>query len=456
MAKKEEEIAQAILHHFQDGENIASLTYCMTRLRITPHDDKKVNQEQLQSISGVLGVVESSGQYQIILGPGVVTKVASLISSISGIQTEKIQDLQTSIKDKNQTPFKLFLRRLANIFIPLIPAIVAAGMIMGLTNVIIYSFDLDPEGNMIKLLMALSKAVLSYLAIFVGINTAREFGGTPILGGAAGALIILPDIANIQLFGEALTVGRGGLIGALLAAWFISVVERALRKVVPTMIDIIVTPTLALLTTGLVTYLLLQPVGGWISSGITQSLDFLFQQGGAISGAIIAGTFLPIVITGLHQGFIPIHMELLNTTGIDPLYPIQAMAGAGQVGAALAIYVKTRNKLLRNTIKGALPVGMLGIGEPLIFGVTLPLGRPFITACLGGAVGGAVVAVWKVSSIAIGVSGLPHAFLIQEGQAGLYLIGVLISYMAGFLITFFFGFKEEMAETFRQTGVLTR
>lgn len=451
MAKKEHELAQAILYQFQEGKNLAALTYCMTRLRITPHQAKEVNEDQLRSIPGVLGVVESSGQYQIILGPGIVNRVAAIISNKTGLKAGEVQDLQAAIKDKNRTPFKMFLRRLANIFIPLIPAIVAAGMIMGLTNVAIYSFDLDKDGNMVKLLMALSKAVLAYLAIFVGINTAREFGGTPILGGAAGALIILPDIAEIQLFGEALTVGRGGLIGALLAAWFISVIERSLRKIVPASIDIIVTPTLALLTTGLATYVVLQPLGGWLSTGITESLDFLFQQGGAISGAIIAGTFLPIVMTGLHQGFIPIHMELLNSTGIDPLYPIQAMAGAGQVGAAFAIYFKTKNKVLQNAIKGALPVGMLGIGEPLIFGVTLPLGRPFITACLGGAVGGAAVAIWKVSSIAIGVSGLPHAFLIQEGQAWLYLAGVLISYVAGFLITYFFGFKEEMAQNYVQS-----
>lgn len=390
-------------------------------------------------------MLNSLGNYKSYLDP-------ELIAKETGLKAGEVEDYEAIVKDRNRTPLKLFLRKLANIFIPLIPAIIAGGMIMGLTNVIMYSFEVSDKNQWILILSGISKVIFTYLAIFVGINTAREFGGTPALGGVAGGLIILPDIANIQLFGEELLPGRGGLIGALMAAWFITVMERLMRKWVPSVIDIIVTPTLSLLITGLATYTLLQPVGGFLSDLITRGLTTLLDTGGIwggiLSGAVLAGTFLPLVLTGLHQGLTPIHMQLLDQTGLNPLLPILAMAGAGQVGAAFAVYMKTKNQTLRQVIKGGLPVGILGIGEPLIFGVTLPLGRPFITACVGAAVGGAFQSALGTASVAIGVSGLPLALLIAPGQILLYLTGVFISYVAGFFITFFFGFQGKMNQHF--------
>jgi len=450
MSGKESVLAEAILERMGGRENISTIGHCMTRLRLTVKDHALVRLDELKALSGVMGVVESSGQYQIILGPGTVTRVAEHLSSLTGKNVDLVEDEEPAIQgDKAHSPLKLFLRKLANIFIPLIPAIVAGGMIMGLTNVILYSFeDALKDSVIISLLQAISKVVFAYLAVMVGINTAKESGGTPALGGIAGGLIILPDIEKITLFGEALIPGRGGLIGVLLAAWCISWIERKVRRFVPKSIDIIVTPTIAVLVTGFITYLALQPIGGFISDGITKGLISLLNQGGAIAGAVLAGTFLPLVMTGLHQGLTPIHLELLNKTQLDPLLPILAMAGAGQVGAAIAIYVKTKNQTLRNVIKGGLPVGILGIGEPLIFGVTLPLGRPFVTACLGAAVGGAFQAVFQVASIAIGVSGLPLTLLIAPNQILLYLIGIVIAYASGFVITYFFGFTEEMVKSF--------
>ncbi|MDR6225410.1 PTS transporter subunit EIIC [Desmospora profundinema] len=449
---KERNLARSLLGLLGGKENIAGLSHCMTRLRVTPKDPESVQLEEVKAHPDVMGVVETSGQIQIILGPGIVTKVAGFLSEETGLKADEVQDLKSQISDRNRTPFKLFLRKLANIFIPLIPAIVAGGMIMGLTNVFIHSFDANADSQWIQLLTAISRVIFAYLAVFVGINTAREFGGTPALGGVAGGMIILPDIAEITLFGEALLPGRGGLIGALLAAWFITVVERGVRRFIPAVVDIIFTPTLAVLITGLATYVVLQPLGGLISDGITGGLTALLEAGGTmmamISGGVLAGTFLPLVMTGLHQGLTPIHLQLLDQTGLDPLLPILAMAGAGQVGAAFAIFVKTRNQTLRNVIKGGLPVGILGIGEPLIFGVTLPLGRPFITACLGAAVGGAFQAVWGIASVAMGVSGLPLTLLIAPGQILLYLLGVLISYIAGFIITYFFGFSRDMDQMY--------
>ncbi|WP_044749162.1 PTS transporter subunit EIIC [Bacillus alveayuensis] len=462
---KNARLANEIVEKLGGYQNIKSLTHCMTRLRITPVDESKVDIDGLKKIDGVLGVVEQE-TLQIILGPGIVTRVAEEVSKLSGVDIEglDVNDLtnlaeqtKADLKKKNATPFKLFLRKIASIFIPLIPAIVASGLIAGITNVIIRA-GADPESTVISILNFIGWGLFSYLGIFVGINAAKEFGGTPALGGIAGILIINPALANITLFGEKLVPGRGGLVGVMLAAIFMAWIEKKVRRFVPAAVDIIITPTISVLITGIATLIVLQPVGGWISDLITKGLLGLIDAGGVLSGIILAGTFLPLVVTGLHQGLTPVHMELINSIGDDPLLPILAMGGAGQVGAAFAIYFKTKNAQLRKVIKGGLPVGILGIGEPLIFGVTLPLGRPFITACLGAAVGGAFQAYFNVATIAIGVSGLPLTFLVNAHQIVYYLIGLFIAYVSGFIFTYLFGFNEEMTKEIgrnTETNVMT-
>jgi len=407
----EKELARQILTVIGGKENIRTATYCMTRLRLTPADKSKIDISELKKLTGVLGVVENAEQLQIILGPGFVNKVANEFIALTGLQMGEIKDLKTAISDKNRTPFKMLLHKLSNIFVPLIPAIVASGIVAGLTNIAIQS-GANPKGTFIAILNVIGWGIFSYLGIFVGINAAKEFGGTPAMGGLAGVLIINPAIASITINQAALVPGRGGLIGVLLVAWFMSMVEKRLRKLVPHALDTVVTPSLTLLITGFVTYYALQPIGGLLSDGIIAVFKNILALGGAVAGFILAGTFLPVVMTGLHQGLLPVHMEFLNTQKATPLLPILAMAGCGQVGAALAVYFKTKNSKLKEVIKGALPVGLLGIGEPLIFGVTLPLGRPFVTACIGAGFGGAVQAVMQVHSIALGISGLPLAFLI--------------------------------------------
>ncbi|HWR38869.1 MAG TPA: PTS transporter subunit EIIC [Patescibacteria group bacterium] len=441
----EMQVARQIIEALGGKENFAAATYCMTRLRITAVNPEKTDRETLKKLDGVLGLVESAGQIQLILGPGFVAKVAAEITALTGLNMGEVQDLKAAVDDKNRTPFKLFLRRLAGIFIPLIPAIVASGMIAGLTNIVIRC-GADPQSSTIAILNAIGWGLFTYLGIFVGINTAKEFGGTPAMGGLAGVLVLNPAIASIKLNGLALVPGRGGIFGVLLVAWFMSWVEKRLRKVVPNAVDIIVTPALTLLITGFMTYYLLQPVGGWLSDNIVWFFKTMISMGGVVSGYVLAATFLPVVMTGLHQGLLPVHMEFLNTLKENPLFPILAMAGAGQVGATVAVYLKTNNQRLKTVIKGALPVGLLGIGEPLIFGVTLPLGRPFITACIGAGFGGAYQALTHVSSIALGVSGLPLAFLIKAGSVTNYLIGIVIAYVAGFLVTWFAGFDDPVED----------
>jgi PTS system sucrose-specific IIC component len=452
MAGENKILAEKILEQLGGPENIVNYTHCMTRLRVTPKDESVINKAAIKKINGVLGVVEEE-TLQIILGPGKVNRVTEefgrLIDEAGGIDLKELAAAKKAeINKKNATPFKLFLRKISSIFIPLIPALVASGLITGITKAIIQAGWLQATSQLAIILTVIGGGLFGYLGILVGTNAAKEFGGSPALGAIAGILIINPAVAGIKLFGEALLPGRGGLIGVLFAAIFIALVEKRVRRYVPQSLDLFVTPTVALLITGLVTYLVFMPLGGFVSDLITKGLTSLLNVGGVVAGFVLGATFLPLVITGLHQGLTPIHLELINRLGNDPLLPILAMGGAGQVGAAFAIYFKTKKKGLKRAIGGALPAGILGIGEPLMFGVTLPLGRPFLTACLGAGVGGAFQAAFHVATVAIGVSGLPLSFLVVSGQVLLYLVGVLIAYAAGFAFTYLFGYKDEMAGEF--------
>jgi PTS system sucrose-specific IIC component len=445
-------LAEKILEQLGGPANIANFTHCMTRLRVTPKDESIVNKAEIKKIDGVLGLVEEE-TLQIIIGPGKVNKVTEefgkLIEASGGIDlNQKAASKKAEINKKNATPFKLFLRKISSIFIPLIPALVASGLITGVSKAIIQAGWLAADSQIAMILTVIGGGLFGYLGILVGINAAKEYGGSPALGALAGILIINPAVAGIKLFDTALLPGRGGLIGVLFAAIFIALVEKRVRRYVPQSLDIILTPTIALLVTGIVTYLVFMPIGGFISDVITKGLTSVLDFGGIVAGFVLGATFLPLVVTGLHQGLTPIHLELINKLGNDPLLPILAMGGAGQVGAAFAIYFKTKKTRLKRAIGGALPSGILGIGEPLIFGVTLPLGRPFLTACLGAGVGGAFQAAFHVATIAVGVSGLPLAFLVTAGHVLVYLVGVFIAYAAGFVFTYLFGFKDDMAGEF--------
>ncbi|MBR3623677.1 MAG: PTS transporter subunit EIIC, partial [Selenomonadaceae bacterium] len=204
------------------------------------------------------------------------------------------------------------------------------------------------------------------------------------------------------------------------------------------------TPLFSFLAAGLLAIFILQPVGGVLSAALGNFATGAIHVGGAFVGFILAGIWLPMVMLGVHHMFTPIHVDLIANYGVTVLLPILAMAGAGQVGASFAVYVKTKNKFLKKTVASALPVGMMGVGEPLIYGVTLPLGRPFVAACIGAAFGGALVASFEVGASAIGISGIPLAGTTNNILA--YLAGIVFSYIAGFIAAFILGFDDPPEE----------
>ncbi|WP_413486558.1 PTS transporter subunit EIIC [Brochothrix thermosphacta] len=475
---KETELVQRILEQIGGLENIRVVNHCMTRVRLSLRDNDQVQMDALKQVKGVMGVVEED-TIQIIVGPGTVNKVAKAMTDMTGVELgaeiptgnthtsggsnrEKVEALASENKAKYKKGgngrFKRILATISGIFIPLIPAFVGAGLIAGIgaiiSNMLVAGTISGGHWEQIVLVLNVIKnALFTFLNIYVGINAAKQFGATLPLGGVIGGVVLLsgvtPDQTIQNIFtNEPLIAGQGGIIGVILAVYLLSFIEKGLRTFVPNAIDIIVTPTIALLVTGLATIFLIMPGAGYISDGLLTTINWVIGTGGAISGFLLAVLFLPMVMFGLHQVLTPIHIEMIAQTGMTTLLPIIAMAGAGQVGAAIALWVRCRkNKPLTNIIKGALPVGVLGIGEPLIYGVTLPLGRPFITACLGGGIGGAVIGLFgNVGSIAIGPSGVALIPLINTGHWMIYIYGLLAAYAAGMVLTYFFGVPKSAME----------
>ncbi|MBZ9685828.1 PTS transporter subunit EIIC [Clostridium estertheticum] len=446
------DIAKNLVELVGGKSNIKSVTHCMTRCRLELKDYSKAKIEEIKKSEGALGVVEDEGQLQVIYGPGKVNKVTEEVSKILGknivIGEDAVAETKTKLKQKNNTKFKNMLKRLGSIFIPLIPLFVACGLVLAVNNIAgVYFGNAYKATTAAQIIGLIGNGVFSILSILVGVNAAKEFGSQmPMMGGVLGGILSSTALAKITLFGKALTPGRGGIISVILVVLLACYIEKACRKFVPDVLDLFVTPLVTLTISVLVALLILQPIGGFISDSIglvvkqTIASDNILIS--VISGAISGGLFLPLVMTGMHQALTPIHADLIANVGFTVLLPILATAGMAQVGATIAVLRKTKNERLKKVAKNGLVPGFLGIGEPLIYGVTLPLGKPFLGACLGAAVGGAVMALFKVGAVAIGVSGLPLALLIANGKMGVFLIGVLVSYAGGYFFTSILGFED--------------
>ncbi len=439
---------------------VTEMSTCMTRVRLNIKNKDLVDISKIKSIAGVLGVIDSAEQLQVIIGPGKVNQVASYLQPLIDLS---VKDSHTSnnsksnsslptLKQKSQHTgaFTVFLKRLANIFLPLLPGFIGCGLVMGIVNILNktlspswfagVTFDHTTIGMMLSLM---GGAMVFGLSLFVGYNANKEFGGTPILGGVIAALLSMPGLVTLTIMGQPAIPGRGGIIAVLLGSFIASTLEKKLRRIIPSSLDLFVTPTLVLLITGSLAIFILQPIGGIISDLLTKGSFAAVSHGGAGVGFVLSAAFLPLVMTGLHQGLIPIHAELIKASGSTILLPILAMAGAGQVGAALAVWIKTKNAKLRHIIKSSIIVGLLGVGEPLIYGVTLPLFRPFLAACVGGGLGGALVAHFKLGATGLGISGLPLTLLIHNGML-LYLAAILLAYLGGFVATLCLGFDDSI------------
>lgn len=459
------ELAKLLIEYFGGSENLREVINCMTRVRVKVNNPDLVAYEKIKSREGVLGLVEGE-QIQVILGPGKSEKVAQLMANLSDShfseETDKeklqrtTQENKESYKAKQkQSGFKKFTSSIASVFVPLIPAFVGAGLIGGVASVLqnmvtAGSVSQESVGTLIQVLNIMKNGLYAYLNIFIGINAARVFKTNQGLGGVVGGMVYLtgmnPDMPINNVFlGTPLAAGQGGVIGVLVSVWILSKIENALHKAVPDSLDIIIVPAISLIIVGLLHMFIIMPLAGLISNGLIGFIDGVINIGGPISGFILGALFLPMVMLGLHQILTPIHVAMIESQGATYLLPILAMAGAGQVGAAIAILVKCKNnKQIQTIAKGGLPVGILGIGEPLIYALTLPMGKAFITACIGGGVGGAVIGlVGSIGATAIGPSGIALIPLIYNNRWLGYLAGLIAGYVGGFVATYFFGIDEK-------------
>ena len=478
-----QQIARSILAAV-GPENITEAYNCMTRLRLRV-SAVTVTKEQLKKIAGVKGVILNDGEIHVVLGPGKAENVAkeckrllaeqekteasaqagatdsdgssannSLYENTKPVPAVKQKpearigdgkELHAEIKKRNsRSVLKRMLQRVGHIFIPLIPAFIGCGLLTGLVSLLL---KISPElaGNSyIQYLKLAGGSIFTVLNAFIGLYACKEFGGTPALGGAMAALLTAPGLADITFMGSPLIPGRGGIFASLLIGAATALIETRLRKHIPESVSLFLAPLVTITVVALAGLFIFQPLGGVLSDVLSYYTVHSIQTGGAVTGFVIGGIFLPIVMVGVHHGLTPIHADMLATMGMTVLLPIAAMAGCGQVGASFAVYLKSKNKFLRRTILSSLPVGMLGIGEPLIYGVTLPLGKPFVCACIGGAFGGAWQAYHGIGSYALGISGIPLA--AATNHVLLYLIGVLIAYIAGFAATWVAGFDDPPEE----------
>ncbi|WOO87684.1 PTS N-acetylmuramic acid transporter subunit IIBC [Mollicutes bacterium LVI A0039] len=454
-----ETIISKIIELCGGENNIVSHTSCMTRLRVSVASVESVDIEALKKVDGVLGINQNNKELQLIFGPGKVEKARAQMDNVLGEGRtlsfeEEIEAQKGSVKDKRTTKFQQFMSKFSNIFVPLIPGFIAAGTLAGIAG---FMKAMGLDGETVQFISVFNKSLMTYLYVIIGFQATKAFGGSGILGAILGGLFIMsygPEGTSGMESFYGLTIDpRGGMLGVLIVAIITAYVEKFIRKHFSwDATDIITTPILTLLVMSAATFAVFMPVSHILFQGM--SWLFVNLSSNPIGNSVLAGLFLPSVMLGIHQGFVPVYEGLVETLGYNTLFPVLAMAGAGQVGASLALYVKApKDSNLRKNIRGAIIPGFLGIGEPLIYGVTLPRVRPFFTAMAGGAVGGLYVGILNMFDIQIGLntvfgsSGLLGTIAMTSNKGVItgmvfYLSALVVAYIAGFLITSAFGTKN--------------
>lgn len=474
-----QELSLKILELVGGKENVTAATNCMTRLRVNLKDYAKADIEALKALDGVLQIIEMDNLH-IVLGPGKAKKVTDLFKVDAGVgeamSTEASwQDNKAAMKaGQKQGKVKTALKAVGDIFVPLIPGVIAAGLCSGIATLIT---QVAPGYAEIKwlyilhqILTMINTAFMGSITAWAGYRAAEKFGATPILGGMLGAITAMANINNIApLVGmwvaeggdplnAVLRAGRGGVLAVILGVLLMSKVEKWVRSKMPDALDIVVSPIIIMFVVVIPYILVIMPITGLISNGLVSIVGAVCMSESVfvrmIAGFLGSFLFLPLVAMGMHHGLVALYTVQLETIGFVTLYPALAMAGAGQVGAAIAIWLKakrTGNKRMMSVIGGALPAGVLGVGEPLIYGVTLPMGKPFITAGLGAGFGGAFCMAMKVAATTWGPSGiLALPIMVAGGNPALttmlcYAVGLVISYIMGFIFTNFSLKDEEVA-----------
>lgn len=456
--------AEEILRHVGGSKNIASAAHCATRLRLVISDNSKADKTALENVDGVKGVFEASGQLQIILGTGTVNKVFDEFIAISGVTASSKAEAKEAAVQK-QNIFMRAIKLLGDIFVPIIPAIVASGFLMGIMNSLDFMnsngfINIDTSGSFYVFANIFSNTAYTFLQILIAFSAAKAFGANPYLGAVIGMIMINPSLQNAYtvategvqatqsvffgLYDIDMVGYQGHVIPVIIAVWLLSVLEKKLHKVVPEMLDLFVTPLVSVFVTGYLTLAVIGPVFVWAENAILNAIQWLLTLPLGIGSLIMGGLYAPTVVTGIHQMYTAIDLGQIAQYGVTHWLPLASAANIAQGAAALAVGIKSRDKKVKSLALPSSLSAFMGITEPAIFGVNLRFFKPFIAGCIGGGCGALYASIVHLGAKGTGVTGIFGILLCLE-QPVQYIIEMVIAVGVAFILSFLL-YKDQKPE----------
>ena len=447
--------AQDILDHVGGSKNIASAAHCATRLRLVIADNKKVSKEALENVDGVKGVFEASGQLQIILGTGTVNKVFAEFIDIAGITASSKAEAKEAAAEK-QNWFMRAIKLLGDIFVPIIPAIVASGFLMGIMNSLDFMnsngfLHINTHSSIYVFANLFSNIAYTFLQILIAFSVAKAFGANQYLGAVIGMIMIHPSLQNAYtvategvqqtqsvffgLFKIDMVGYQGHVIPVIIAVWILAVIEKKLHKIVPEVLDLFVTPLVSVFVTGYLTLSIVGPIFVWAENAILGAIQWMLTLPLGIGSLIMGGLYAPTVVTGIHQMYTAIDIGQLAKYGVTYWLPLASAANVAQGAAALAVGIKSKDKKIKSLALPSSLSAFMGITEPAIFGVNLRFFKPFIAGCIGGGCGALYASLVHLGAKGTGVTGI-FGILLCLNQPLQYLIEMVIAVGVAFVISF--------------------
>ncbi|WP_018921465.1 PTS system trehalose-specific EIIBC component [Salsuginibacillus kocurii] len=464
MAKVTKQAVEQIVEAIGGKDNISTATHCVTRLRIVLHDESQVDQETLEEIDIVRGAFSSGGQYQIIIGQGAVEKAYDHLTSITNLE-EASKDDAKAAASQNMNWLQRGIKMLADIFIPILPAIVTAGLLLGLNN-LLTGPDIFYEGQSVidvhtqwadlaDIIALIANTAFAFLPALIGWSAVHKFGGSPLLGIVLGLILVNPDLLNAWEYPDALEEGsvptwnlfgleieqvgyQGQVLPILLASYILAKMEIALKKRVPDAIQMLVVAPTVLLVTGFLGFIIIGPVMFTVGDGITTFFVNTFEQFAWLGGLLYGLLYAPLVVTGLHHTFLAVDLQLVGSTGGTFLWPILALSNIAQGSAAFAIMLATRSENMRGLSLSSGISAWLGVTEPAMFGVNLRYRFPFVCAVIGAAIAATYISISNVLATSIGVGGVPGIFSIFPEDWMPFIIGMVIVMIVPFVLTYLY------------------
>ena len=447
--------AQEILDKVGGSNNIVSAAHCATRLRLVIADNEKADKAAIENVEGVKGVFEASGQLQIILGTGTVNKVFDEFISIAGITASTKAEAKEAAA-RQQNIFLRAIKLLGDIFVPIIPAIVASGFLMGIMNSLDFMINngfisMDTSSSIYVFANLFSNTAYTFLQILIAFSAAKAFGANPYLGAVIGMIMINPALQNAYdvatngvqqtqsvffgLYDIDMVGYQGHVIPVVIAVWLLSVIEKKLHKVVPEVLDLFVTPLVSVFVTGYLTLAVIGPIFVWAENAVLGAIQWLLTLPLGIGSLIMGALYAPTVVTGIHQMYTAIDIGQIAQYGVTYWLPLASAANVAQGAAALAVALKSKDKKIKSLALPSSLSAFMGITEPAIFGVNLRFFKPFIAGCIGGGCGALYASVVHLGAKGTGVTGI-FGILLCLDEPVQYLIEMVIAVGVAFVISF--------------------